>query len=170
MNELFSERLKAARRNAGYKANAFAVLCGISASYLSELESGKRSNPANLLVEKFANECSVTVDWLLGRDDLPNFVKGVNEVAKGSGVRKGSTSLRGLTKLEKGHEQGECRYPEGCDLAGELSSVRERLAGVEGDLAYMRTQLDTVVGLLGHALGGTMDKARPREGEKRKAG
>jgi hypothetical protein len=44
-------------------------------------------------------------------------------------------------------------YPEKCDLEGELSAVRERLAGMEDELGYMRSQLDTVVGLLGAALG-----------------
>jgi len=60
-----------------------------------------------------------------------------------------------------------------CDLGGELAVVRERLAEVEGQLAYMSSQLDTVVGLLGHALGSSMDKARARAHEgtaEKKAG
>jgi transcriptional regulator with XRE-family HTH domain len=70
MNEVFSERLKEARVRAGMKAKELALKCGISASYLSELESGKRTNPANLLVEKFALELSVPTDWLLGSGEL----------------------------------------------------------------------------------------------------
>jgi transcriptional regulator with XRE-family HTH domain len=59
------------------KAKELAVICGISASYLSELESGKRANPAKLLIEKFAAELDVTVDWLLGRADNCTISKSV---------------------------------------------------------------------------------------------
>jgi transcriptional regulator with XRE-family HTH domain len=92
MNEDFSGRLKASRIAAGLKAKQLAEICGISPSYLSELESGKRINPAKLLLDKFAGECGVTVDWLLGRDDSP----APNQLRN-----------RGVTKLEKGNQKTE---------------------------------------------------------------
>lgn len=131
MNEVFSERLKASRKKYGLKAKELAEICGISASYLSELESGKRFNPANLLVEKFATECGTTVDWLLGRTDTP----------------PPSAPL----PMEK-ETSGACRYPEGCDL-------ENRLLAVENTLQYMSTQLETVVALLGAALREGLDHA-----------
>jgi transcriptional regulator with XRE-family HTH domain len=63
------------------KANELAVKCCISASYLSELESGKRANPAKLLIEKFAAELDVTVDWLLGRSDICTMLPNRQQIA-----------------------------------------------------------------------------------------
>jgi transcriptional regulator with XRE-family HTH domain len=187
--EIFSRRLKTLRN--GRKKVEFAAFIGTSPQNYGRYESGRV--PDTVTVADIANRCGVTVDWLLGRDGFDQkkvtspqgavklekgqelekgelHHRGAVKFEKGQELEKGELHHRGAVKFEKGHGQGECRYPEGCDLAGDLSAVRERLAGVEGDLAYMRTQLDTVVGLLGHALGDSMDKTRTREGEKRKAG
>ena len=79
--------------------------------------------------------------------------------------------------MQKGQGAAVCRYPESCDLGGELAAVRERMADtnarmaeVEATLSHMSIQLETVVGLLGSALSsGLNGGTRPRE-EKRKAG
>jgi transcriptional regulator with XRE-family HTH domain len=110
--------------------------------------------------------------------------RGVLKLEKGQAktetpINIGGSQLqdRGVLKLEKGQAQGECRYPAGCDLEGELAAVRERLADttdrlaeVEATLSHMSSQLETVVGLLGHALGDGIKTTRPREGGERKAG
>jgi transcriptional regulator with XRE-family HTH domain len=168
--EIFSNRLKTLRN--GRRKAAFAEYLNTSPQNYGRYEDGRI--PSTVILSQIANRCGVTVDWLLGRDDTPlskntadDFVKGVNEVAKGSRMLKtleNSTSLRGLTKLEKG--QGGCRYPESCDLEGELAHVRERLTGMEDELGYMRSQLDTVVGLLGAALRDPLGKGK----QERKAG
>lgn len=152
MNEDFSERLRSARMRAGLKAKELAVKCRISASYLSELESGKRKNPANLLLEKFASECGVTVDWLLGRDTTAPGTAGVPPAPLQvyPPVRSAPAAVR----------EDPCHYPG--TLPAEVAAIRERLASMEADMHTISAQMQTITGLLSGAL---------RTGiEKRKAG
>jgi transcriptional regulator with XRE-family HTH domain len=160
-------------------AKDLAAIAGVVPSAVVKWKHGGSIGADKL--QRIASHFGESVDWLLGRDDQSTLSvelrnRGVTKFGKGSGKNESPANIEDsnfvtgvLRSSEKGQTQGECRYPEGCDLAGELSSVRERLAGVEGDLAYMRTQLDTVVGLLGHALGDGIKTTRPRE-SARKAG
>jgi transcriptional regulator with XRE-family HTH domain len=194
--DFFSERLKTLRKDSN-KAE-FSRFLGIPAPMYHRYEQGQIPKEGNLRV--IANRCGVTIDWLLGRDDSPpqtisaelhhrGVVKlqkghktakgstspqGCCEVAKGSESGKGSTSAQGCAEVAKGSTPAVCRYPEACDLGGELAAVRERMAEVESTLSHMSIQLETVVGLLGSALGNGMKRTRPREadenGDARKAG
>jgi hypothetical protein len=107
-----------------------------------------------------ADACGVTVDWLLGRSD-----------SAGQNTLSG-TSCHPCQEVEKG-QKGACRYPENCDLPKELSVLRERMDGIETKvgniedrLDHMGVQLETLCGLLGHALGNTLTA----DGKTKKAG
>ena len=49
-----------------------------------------------------------------------------------------------------GSSQSQCRYPASCDLP-------ERLAVMEGDIKTIKTQMDTLVALLGESLRGGIE-------------
>jgi len=65
---LRGDRVRIERTRQGVKAKDLAENCGISAAYLSQLETGKRDQPPMDLVKKLASELSVSGDWLLGGD------------------------------------------------------------------------------------------------------
>jgi len=171
MSDIFAERLKTLRGNRN-KAE-FSREIGIPAPMYHRYENGQIPKENNLRV--ISDHCGVTIDWLLGRDDCQSqnelHHRGVVKLEKGQQKQETTENIehnelhnRGVTKLEKG--QGGCRYPEDCDLGGELNQVREQIGNIKDEMAYMRTQLDTVVGLLGAALGnGIRDKQ-----DERKAG
>ena len=71
VREFFPERLRRARKQAKIKAKDLASFCGISPSYVSDLEHGKKLHPADHLLEKFSECCGVTIDYLLGLTDDP---------------------------------------------------------------------------------------------------
>ncbi len=182
MSEFFTERLKKLRGNKN-KA-VFSRELGIPAPMYHRYENGQVPKENNLRV--IADHCGVTVDWLLGRDVFDGkkitSPQGAAKLEKGQDSEKGELHRRGVVKLEKGQSResraaygseaggvdpGACRLPEGCDIQGELSELRE-------EMRSMRNQLDTVVGLLGAALGNGMQRTRPREADEnsdaRKAG
>ena len=162
--EIFSERLESLRN--GRKKVEFAAFLGTSPQNYGRYEKGRI--PDSVSLSEIANRCGVTVDWLLGRDDSPPQILSAElrrtpapKFEKGQELEKGELQRRGCVEVRKG-SIGRGLPVSSCDLGGELAVVRERLAEVEGQLAYMSSQLDTVVGLLGHALGSSMDKARAR--------
>ena len=68
MDNLFAGRLRTARMAAKIKAKDLAGFAGISAGYLSQLESGSRVMPAAEVVGKIAQFLGVSVEWLLSGD------------------------------------------------------------------------------------------------------
>jgi transcriptional regulator with XRE-family HTH domain len=133
MSEDFSYRFKRARLSAGLKAKELAVSLGISASYISMIESGKKTNVSEELLIEAAKKMGVSVNFL---------VKGKSDSASDSPTAT------------------HCRYPEACDIQAEFGQVREELASVEASLASMTAQLDAVTRLLGAALGSVLPSQR----------
>jgi transcriptional regulator with XRE-family HTH domain len=110
VGEDFHTRLKTARLRSGLKAKELAKICGISASYLSELESGKRSNPAKLLLEKLASECGVSVATLTESNEFRRMMPSI--------VRE--------TRAPYGTPPADiCRLPETCDLPARLDALEK---------------------------------------------
>lgn len=62
-------RLRRIRERRGLKPRDLALLSGVSASTISELESGQRTDLRGAGLRKLADALSVSVDWLLGRTD-----------------------------------------------------------------------------------------------------
>lgn len=68
--ELFGQRLKDVRRNAGEKQEELAAVIGVTKTQVSEMENGKKTTT----VEKVALICEhyrVSADYLLGLKDEP---------------------------------------------------------------------------------------------------
>lgn len=64
-SEMFTQKIKKARLDAGYTQNQVAELTGISQSILSNLEKGKRE-PSIENLGILADFYEVSIDWLLG--------------------------------------------------------------------------------------------------------
>jgi transcriptional regulator with XRE-family HTH domain len=136
VSEEFSRRLKSARKAIPMKAKELAARSGISASYLSQLESGQRDNPDQRLVEKFASELRVSKSWLLGQGEADTYAQPDPTPAS--------------RMIARDPPPPACQYPADCDLPAQLAEVRS-------DLADVRAQLHTLCGLLGGVLGQKLD-------------
>lgn len=71
MSEYFSSRLSEAIRRSPHNQAKIASLVGIAPPYLSDLKTGKRTNPSNDVVARLATVLEVTRAWLMGGDDPP---------------------------------------------------------------------------------------------------
>jgi len=69
-HEHFSQRLRQARDNAGLSQSQLAEKIGLHTGSLSHLENRRRV-PSLDILEKLSDELGVSVDWLLGRADIP---------------------------------------------------------------------------------------------------
>lgn len=66
MSEIFSQRLKLAIDQSPLRQREIADSIGITAPYLSDLKSAKKSNPSREIVAKLAEILHVRESWLLG--------------------------------------------------------------------------------------------------------
>jgi hypothetical protein len=167
--EIFSERLRMLRKSR--KKIDFARFLNTSPQNYGRYENGRI--PDTVTLGDIANRCGVTIDWLLGRCDFDgqNTVSGTSgqpcpQVEKGQNDTPAGTSGQPCPQVEKGQD-GACRYPENCDLPHDLQVMRERMESIEGRLDHMGVQLETLCGLLGHALAGNMAESARKH---RKAG
>lgn len=71
MQQIFSYRLKTARKEAGLKAKELAEILGISAAYLSQLEKGNRTNPGSDLIARIAAALKIPANQLIQPASLP---------------------------------------------------------------------------------------------------
>lgn len=62
-------RIKEARQLAGLTQKELAARIGVSAGTLSDYENGNH-DPKSDYLSKIADECNVSVDFLLGRDEI----------------------------------------------------------------------------------------------------
>ena len=121
-SQLFSQRLIELRGT--QSKSAFGRFLGIpNPSTYHNYERGRV--PDSQTVADIAQRCGVTVDWLLGRADPPSGIAGVPPAALPS-VR-----------------EDPCHYP---------GDIPARLEAMEGELATIRAQLETVTALLSGAL------------------
>jgi transcriptional regulator with XRE-family HTH domain len=67
--EIFAERIRLLRNRAKLKQKEMALRLAIAPPYLSELESGKKTNPSPEVIQRICSEFSVTPSWLLGEGD-----------------------------------------------------------------------------------------------------
>ena len=76
MNKLFGEQLKAARKNQEITAQKIAEACGISRSYLTLIENGRRL-PGKKIIPKLATALGIktviVVNWYL--EDIAGKIK-----------------------------------------------------------------------------------------------
>ncbi len=80
MEELseFSKRLKAKRMELGWTQSEFASKAGITPAAASQMEAGER-NPSLAVLQKIAKTLSVSIDFLVGKSDIPNMQKAEGE-------------------------------------------------------------------------------------------
>jgi transcriptional regulator with XRE-family HTH domain len=158
-SQAFSQRLRELRGT--QSKSAFGRFLGIpNPSTYHNYERGRV--PDSQTVSDIAQRCSVTVDWLLGRDDaLPPQPTAPLPAAM---VREAPAAYG---------QAGQCRYPEDCDLPGQIRELREDYAAMQATLAKMAGQIETVTGLLGNALAPGLGNAHSdahRKYQPRKAG
>ena len=140
--QLFSDRLKILR---GTRRKAeFSRELGIPAPVYQRYEDGRIPSSENLSV--IAARCGVTVDWLLGRADAP---------------------LPSAASAPKQDTPGSCRYPTDCDLPAQIRELRADYQAMKKTLATMAAQMETVTGLLGHALGEQLGANAHGENQKK---
>jgi transcriptional regulator with XRE-family HTH domain len=150
MGEDFSNRFRRARMAAGLKAKDLALLLGVSASYISMIEAGKKTNVNEKILTAAAEIMRVSVNFLL---------KGVDahaQVRETPAAKMETIIAPSVTNISP-PPSTSCRYPERCDLESELGEVKERLAAMEH-------QLGTVIRLLGaslHLSDAAADPGRP---------
>ena len=70
------DQMKAARKLRGLSLRVAAMRLGISASYLAQIEGGKRNLSLEVLFAA-ARAYKVSLDVLLGREQLPGSTKGL---------------------------------------------------------------------------------------------
>lgn len=64
----FGINLRERRERARLTQDALAIMCQVSKSYISSLESGARANPSEAIARRFANALQCEVADLWGRD------------------------------------------------------------------------------------------------------
>lgn len=67
--QMFCERIEILRNGKHEKIKDFAERCGVTPNQLSNLKTRGKCVPYDLL-EKIANACNVSMDWLVGRTDV----------------------------------------------------------------------------------------------------
>lgn len=67
--ENFGERMKARRKQLGYSLRRLGEECGVSASFLSDVELGK-NYPSMEKAAAIAKGLKVSLSWLLGEEEL----------------------------------------------------------------------------------------------------
>lgn len=157
MNEDFSIRLKMARNRVGFKAKELAAKCQVSASYISELESGKRVNPSARLVDDLARELGVETDWLTGanNDPLPPMAYPMPDEIIGTFPLKARAP----------RTPQYCSVPPDCDLPGRLAALEKITGATADEISSMQVKLDTLCNLLGQRLlRGADSMEKPRAG------
>lgn len=68
---VFGQRLRAVREARGWTQDELAERANLSSSVISHFETGVRGKPSADNLVKLANALSVSVDFLLGRTELP---------------------------------------------------------------------------------------------------
>jgi len=140
--KLFSERLKLARMRLGLNGAKMADFLGVSQPVYSRYENGRI--PEINVLAVISQRCRVTLDWLLGLDEL----------------QLKTTELPGsIRETQSDIDQDKCKIPDGCDLPG-------RLEVIEKEMADQVKQLDDIRKLLLSLLAEEREKNAPHA-EKR---
>ena len=138
--DTFAARMRELRENAGLSKASAARKLGFSAQRYQRYEDGRIPDAETIMA--IAAAYGVSADWLLGNG-------GLDAAAAAPQVRPVEPAAGAA-----------CRYPADCDLA-------QRLDAMQSELATVRAQMETLVGLLGGALGRSLATG---EGADRKAG
>ena len=69
--EIFMERLASLRKSKNLNQKELGDIVGLSLSAISDMERGKRSTTMETFVA-LADYFHVSIDYLVGRDDIPN--------------------------------------------------------------------------------------------------
>lgn len=166
MSDLFATRLKELR---GTRSKAeFARFIGVPAPMYHRYELGQV--PKSHYLQVISDRCGVTIEYLLG--DVP----GVELHSSGFHAAAHSGQASPVTAHDmhvREHPpsygttpaaplQASCRIPASCDISAEISDV-------QGRLAKMEAQLDTLTRLLGATLAAS-GQPHGHESHKQKAG
>jgi len=111
VNEVFL-RLDDLRRKEGITLTKMGEMCGVKPSGVQTWKKAKTFPAEHLLT--LATHFNVTVDWLLGRGDMPVTIKPESPSA--------TISAPPL--------QPACIYPTDCDLPGQVAEIRGELADI----------------------------------------
>ena len=137
--------LKRRRMLLGITGREMARQLGISAAYLSQLESGVRSRPSDELLGSAATILECTVDELTGRTPTEP-------------LRASASPRENESTLKESSPPYACRIPSDCDVAA-------RFGELETTILQLKAQIDTLTQLLGASL------RKPGEApEKKRAG
>jgi len=125
-NTIFSERLKLLRKT--QKKAVFAVFLGTSPQNYGRYEAGRIPDAATL--ERIANRCGVSIDYLLGRDSAPNSAGSATLHESGphwdtTARKKAAPNMDAIPEPER-----RCLYPVACDLPGRLDKLERNLADI----------------------------------------
>jgi len=129
--EIFSSNLRTLR--GGRKKRVFAEFLGTSPQNYGRYEGGRIPKP--VILKEIANRCGVTVDWLIGQE--------APEPRRDNAVREGSPAHGAVP-----------------DPGDRLASLEETVEAIRQDVASCRSQMETLLGLLGEALGRGLDTKR----------
>lgn len=135
-------RLKELRKDANITMKKFGEIIGVSESTISLYESGKRQPDYNTL-ERIADHFNVTVDYLLGRDQLPH----PKPIASGVkipvlGIVQAGVPMEAIENIIDYEEISEemARSGEYFGLRVKGSSMEPKFS--EGDVVIVRKQPD----------------------------
>lgn len=65
MQNILGEKIKEIRKSRNMTQEQFASLTGISAGYISEIETGTKYNVSNKILSKLSTSLNVSLDYLL---------------------------------------------------------------------------------------------------------
>ena len=111
-SDLFSQRLRAARKLRELNQGELARLAGLQDSAVSHFETGSRK-PSFDNLKRLADALKVTTDYLLGRVDDPSGLAGADRIHRHLGQLKGSDRktaedmIEMLAKRAEGRAQKE---------------------------------------------------------------
>lgn len=140
-------------------AAEFCRYIGVSTPLFHKWKNG--SIPGREKLRLIAERLNVDSDWLLtGREGVSRrrevgsvrHAGGRKEITDASESGNPDLSLPSTWSADTA-----CHYPQGGALETELSEVKENMASMRADIAAMSAQLNTVVLLLGAALGKGLD-------------
>jgi transcriptional regulator with XRE-family HTH domain len=142
MGEDFSNRFRRARMSAGLKATELAKLLGISASYISMIESGKKAHVSENILTAAAEKMNVSVKFLLSGVDTS------------AGVRENSGHY--------GSHDGGCAR---CDeLSREVEWLRAALDAAQHNVSAALAASKPIKPGVDGAAPGVVSEARARAG------